>query len=99
MQNCLKNEVYDPVEDKWTALMDTPSDFGHIHRTVAIIDDVAYLLGKGGYMLLISVYCCDTNKSTCYRLNIEVVGLCFTSCRSFACIFNTNIDIMGPPCL
>ena len=67
MQNCLKNEVYDPVEDKWTALMDTPSDFGHIHRTVAIIDDVAYLLGKGCYMLLISVYCCDTNKSTCYR--------------------------------
>lgn len=45
MMNCVKNEVYDPKEDKWTALMDTPSEFGHIHKTVAIIDDVAYLLG------------------------------------------------------
>ena len=45
MVNCVKNECYDPVSDRWEALEDTPAEFGHIHRSVAIIDDVAYLLG------------------------------------------------------
>lgn len=45
MVNSLKNEIYDPDKDVWEELMDTPADFGHIHRSVAIIDDVAYLIG------------------------------------------------------
>lgn len=44
--NCVKNERYDPAADKWEPLPDTPTEFGHIHRTVAILDNVVYLLGR-----------------------------------------------------
>ena len=57
MTNCVKNEVYDPETDQWRPLMDTPTQFGHIHRSPVVVDDVihrspvvvddvAYLLGN-----------------------------------------------------
>ncbi|XP_067936126.1 kelch-like protein 9 [Watersipora subatra] len=45
MENCFKNEFYDAESDGWEAIADTPSQFGHIHKTVAIVEGVAYLLG------------------------------------------------------
>jgi len=45
IQNCNKNEYYDAELDKWIEVMDTPEDFGHIHRSVTVVDDIAYLLG------------------------------------------------------
>lgn len=46
MVNSMKNEIYDPETDTWSELCETPADFGHIHKTVAVINDVVYLLGR-----------------------------------------------------